>query len=103
MPPVRAPSGGNFFTDIGRAGGGLIEGVLERRKKEEEKARQAAAVTLRSQDQTVLVAVLLGRRALVDLIETAVLGLLVELVHHLTAGRTEAELCLLLDLGIAEL
>ena len=50
MPPVRAPSGGNFFTDIGRAGGGLIEGVLERRKKEEEKARQAA-LAKREQDR----------------------------------------------------
>lgn len=50
MPPVRAPSGGNIFSDIGRAGGGLISGVLERRKREEEKARQAALATERQED-----------------------------------------------------
>jgi len=42
MPKVRAPSGGNIFTDISRAGGGFIAGSLQRQQRQREEARQAA-------------------------------------------------------------
>jgi len=42
MPPVRAPSDGNIFSDLGATGSSLIAGSLDRQQQEREQARQAA-------------------------------------------------------------